>query len=33
MFCECMLSDGDVLCLRRRIEEEKKKKKKKEKRL
>jgi len=32
-FCEYMLSDGDVLCLRRRVEEEKNKKKKKEKKI
>jgi len=31
MFHECKLSDGDVLCLRRRVEKEKNKRRKKEK--
>jgi len=32
MFCKCELSDGDVLCLRRRVEKERNKRRKKEKR-
>jgi len=30
MFCEWILNDGDVLCLKRKVEEERKKKRKKE---